>query len=56
MFTKIHEGVFARQNQNSGTNLPFPSLLTSSIFAEQKREEDPRRSSKQTSQSIESRM
>ena len=32
----------------------FP--LTSSIFAEQKREEDPRRSSKPISQSIESRM
>ena len=40
----------------SRTNLPFLSLLTSSIFAEQKREEDPRRSSKPTSQSIESRM
>ena len=41
MFAKVYKGIFAHQNKNSGTNLPFPSLLTPSIFAKQKQEEEP---------------
>ena len=42
MVMKTYEGMFACQYKNSGTNLPFPSLLTPSIFAKQKRKEEPR--------------
>ena len=37
MLAKTHEEIFSHQNEN------FPSLLTSDIFAKQKRAERPRR-------------
>ena len=51
MFTKTRARMFARQNKNS-----FPSLLTPSIFTEQKREDEPRRPRQPTYQPIESRV
>ena len=41
MFTKTHEGIFARHNENSGTDLPFATLLMPDIFAKQTEREEP---------------
>ena len=43
MLAMAHEGMFAKENENSGTRLPFPSLLTPDVFPKQRRAEEPRR-------------